>query len=67
MKPASPSPLDQLAALRASLSHFESTADIGDSASVAAIRNHLELRIRHAESALRFPPRAMLSPRLEAK
>lgn len=53
----SPSPSDQLSVLRASLAHFDETPDFGDSESVAAIRRHLELRIRQAEDALRHPPR----------
>ena len=52
----SPSPMEQLATLRASLEHFEQSPDFGDSESVAAIRLHLQLRIREAESALRRPP-----------
>lgn len=53
----SPSPADQLTSLRTSLEHFVQSPDFGDSESVAAIRLHLELRIRQAEGALRFPPR----------
>jgi len=54
----SPSPVDQLTSLRASLEHFQLSPDFGDSKSVEAIRRHLELRIRQAEGALQFPPRA---------
>lgn len=52
----SSSPVDQLISLRTSLLHFEQSPDFGDSESVAAIRLHLELRIRQAEGALRFLP-----------
>jgi hypothetical protein len=48
--------MDRLTALRASLEHFEESPDFGDSESVAAIRRHLELRIRETEDALRRPP-----------
>ena len=58
--------MDQLTTLRASLSHFELTADFGDSETVSAIRSHLELRIRQAEGAIRCPPWAKLSTRIEA-
>ena len=50
------SPSDQLAALRASLAHFEQSPDFGDAESVAAIRRHLVVRIREAEGAVRRPP-----------
>jgi hypothetical protein len=49
------SAMDQLANLRASLQHFEQSPDFGDSESVRAICRHLELRIKEAEGALRFP------------
>jgi len=52
----SSSPSDQLTALRTSLEHFEQSPDFGDSDCVAAIRIHLQLRIRQAEGALRCPP-----------
>jgi hypothetical protein len=58
--------MDQLTALRASLEHFEQSPDFGDSESVDAIRRHLELRIRQAEGAMRFPPRLQGKVRVEA-
>ena len=52
--------------LRAQLRHFDSSPDFGDAEAVAAIRRHLLLRIREAESAsqsgLWFDPR----PQIEA-
>jgi hypothetical protein len=47
--------MDQLTALRASLTHFEQSPDFGDAESVAAIRRHLVVRIREAEGVLRCP------------
>lgn len=49
-------PLDQLKTLRAILEHFEQSPDFGDSENVEAIRQHLKVRIREAEGALRCPP-----------
>jgi hypothetical protein len=66
MKHRTSSPMDQLTALRASLEHFEQSPDFGDSESVDVIRRHLELRIRQAEGAVRFPPRQQLKGRVEA-
>jgi hypothetical protein len=47
--------LDQLHQLRASLAHFEQAPDFGDSEAVEVIRQHLKVRIREAEGALRRP------------
>jgi hypothetical protein len=58
--------MDQLANLRASLQHFEQSPDFGDSESVRAICRHLELRIKEAEGALRFPPRLQIRVNVEA-
>lgn len=58
--------MDQLATLRASLEHFEKSPDFGDSASVEVIRRHLKVRIREAEGALRCPPWAEASIKVEA-
>jgi hypothetical protein len=59
-------PTDQLAALRASLEHFEQSPDFGDSESVEIIRRHLMVRIREAEGALRCPARVTPTMRVEA-
>jgi hypothetical protein len=67
MKPSSsPSRVNQLTELRASLEHFEQSPDFGDSESVQAIRRHLELRIRQAEGALRRPPWVQVRVEAEA-
>ena len=48
---------DLLSKLRAQLEHFDCSPDFGDAETVAAIRRHLMLRIREAESSMRcrFP------------
>ena len=66
MKHLNSSPMDQLTALRASLEHFEQSPDFGDPESVEVIRRHLELRIRQAEGAMRFPVRLQVNVRVEA-
>jgi hypothetical protein len=58
--------MDQLAALRASLQHFEQSPDFGDSESVEIIRRHLMVRIREAEGALRCPPWVRINVQIEA-
>ena len=58
--------IDRLERLRTDLRHFEHTADFGDAETVAAIRRHLELRIREAESATRSNPWIQLESRTEA-
>jgi hypothetical protein len=50
MKPLSQA--DRLQSLMAALEHFNQSPDFGDSESVAAIRRHLMIRIREAESAM---------------
>jgi len=57
----------QLAALRASLEHFEQSPDFGDAETVKEIRRHLELRIREAEGALRCPPWMQVRMHLETE
>src|ERR1700733_12818626 len=42
-----------LCKLRAQLEHFDRSPDFGDAEAVAAIRRHLLLRIREAESSMR--------------
>jgi hypothetical protein len=49
---------DLLQSLRAQLQHFDQSPDFGDAEAVAAIRQHLVLRIREAEGALQNPVRA---------
>ena len=44
---------DVLYKLRAQLEHFDCSPDFGDADAVAAIRQHLLLRIREAESSMR--------------
>ena len=58
--------MDQLERLRTDLRHFEHTPDFGDAETVAAIRRHLELRIREAESATRSTPWLQLQSNSEA-
>lgn len=60
------SPMDQLAALRASLEHFEQSPDFGDSDAVEIIRRHLMVRIRETEGALRCPPWVEVAMNAEA-
>ena len=48
------SQLHRLERLRANLHHFDHSPDFGDSETVAAIRLHLMMRIREAESAERY-------------
>jgi hypothetical protein len=43
---------DRLQSLLATLQHFDHSPDFGDSEAVAAIRRHLMIRIREAESAM---------------
>jgi hypothetical protein len=45
---------DLLQALYAQLKHFDHSPDFGDADAVAVIRQHLLLRIREAEGALRI-------------
>lgn len=59
------SPMDQLATLRASLRHFEQSPDFGDAEAVEVIRQHLKVRIREAEGALRCPPWLQVNIRVE--
>ena len=44
---------ERLDSLLATLQHFDCSPDFGDSEAVAAIRKHLMVRIREAESVLR--------------
>lgn len=53
--------MHRLETLRAYLHHFDNSPDFGDRETVAAIRKHLMMRIREAESAMRYSER-MLSP-----
>jgi hypothetical protein len=57
------SPTDRLHSLLAALQHFDHSPDFGDSEAVAAIRKHLMVRIREAESALHCPDRVQLQAR----
>lgn len=49
-----PSHIDMLRRLRKQLEHFDGSPDFGDVEAVAEIRRHLILRIREAESLMRF-------------
>ena len=51
---------DLLQALHAQLKHFDHSPDFGDADAVAVIRQHLLLRIREVEGALRV--RAHVQP-----
>jgi hypothetical protein len=55
---------DVLKTLQAQLEHFNQSPDFGDAEAVAVIRQHLLLRIREAESAMRC--REWLLPRAVA-
>ena len=44
---------DRLQALFSMLHHFDHSPDFGDSETVAAIRGHLLVRIREAQSSMR--------------
>jgi hypothetical protein len=50
--------MDVLSRLRAQLEHFDRSPNFGDAAAVAAIRRHLLVRIREAESLMRSRFRA---------
>jgi hypothetical protein len=52
MKPYAHS--DRLQSLLAALEHFDQSPDFGDGEAVAAIRRHLMIRIREAESAIHY-------------
>src|SRR5215469_1169979 len=52
MKPRSQA--DRLQSLLEALDHFDQSPDFGDAEAVAAIRRHLTIRIREAESAMLY-------------
>jgi len=45
----------RLETLRGYLHHFENSPDFGDGEAVAAIREHLLMRIREVENSIRCP------------
>jgi hypothetical protein len=58
---------DLLQTLRTQLHHFDHSPDFGDAEAVAVIRQHLLLRIREAESALRHERPAKPGVRLHTE
>jgi hypothetical protein len=52
-------------ALKAQLHHFDHSPDFGDGEAVQAIRQHLLLRIREVEGAMRCPAWLRVQPKPE--